>query len=76
MSDRIFYESHSHTPLCKHATGQPTEYAAIARERGLKGLTVTCHNPMPDGFSHGVRMSPGEFDGYVELVQKNGIRMG
>ena len=51
MTERIVYESHSHTPLCKHAFGQPTEYAAVAEQRGLQGLIVTCHNPMPDGFS-------------------------
>ena len=53
----LIYESHSHTPLCKHADGWPVDYAAVAEERGLKGLIVTCHNPMPDGFSSGVRMA-------------------
>jgi histidinol-phosphatase (PHP family) len=66
--DRVLFESHSHTPLCKHADGDPTEYAAAAEARGLKGLHVTCHNPMPDGFSAAVRMSESEFDAYVELV--------
>lgn len=48
--------------------GDPVEYAAAAFERGLKGIHVTCHNPMPDGFSHHVRMSESEFDRYEELV--------
>lgn len=68
MSERLVYESHSHTPLCKHAHGWPTEYAAVAEKRGLRGLIVTCHNPMPDGFSAHVRMSPEQFDEYVQLV--------
>ncbi|MEO1529996.1 MAG: histidinol-phosphatase HisJ family protein [Planctomycetota bacterium] len=69
MTDsRILFESHSHTPLCKHASGEPTEYAAIAEARGLRGLHVTCHNPMPDGFSAAVRMAESEFDQYVDLV--------
>ncbi|WP_146520339.1 histidinol-phosphatase HisJ family protein [Stieleria varia] len=63
------YETHSHTPLCKHATGMPTEYAAVAFQRGLKGLTITCHNPMPDGFSAHVRMGLDEFDQYVEIIE-------
>jgi histidinol-phosphatase (PHP family) len=68
MSDPLLFETHSHTPLCKHAVGWPSEYAAVAESRGLRGLLVTCHNPMPDGFSAGVRMSPDEFDEYVDLV--------
>ena len=39
MTEPILYESHSHTPLCKHATGDPEEYAeqflATATELGL-----------------------------------------
>jgi len=68
MPEPLLFETHSHTPLCKHAVGMPTEYAAVAEARGLRGLLVTCHNPMPDGFSAGVRMSPEQFDEYVDLV--------
>lgn len=66
----MLYETHSHTPLCKHASGDPEDYAAIAELRGLKGLTVTCHNPMPDGFSSRVRMAPEQLDKYVDLVAR------
>ncbi|MEO0453674.1 MAG: histidinol-phosphatase [Verrucomicrobiota bacterium] len=62
-------ETHSHTPLCKHAEGLPGEYAAVAKEKGFAGLTVTCHGPLPDGISSRVRMRPEEFDQYVELVE-------
>ena len=64
----ILYESHCHTPLCKHAFGEPEEYAAIALDRGFKGITFTCHCPLPDGFSAGVRMPPEQFDKYVEMI--------
>lgn len=70
MSQRILFESHSHTPLCNHAEGDPTDYAAVAFERGLRGLIVTCHNPMPNGFSHHVRMREDQFEEYVELVAR------
>lgn len=70
MPKRILFESHSHTPFCNHAIGDPTEYAAVALDRGLRGLIVTCHNPMPNGFSQHVRMREEEFDAYVELVAK------
>lgn len=70
MSERIFYESHSHTPLCMHAVGTPSEYAAVAEQRGLRGLIVTCHNPMPNGFSARVRMREDQFDEYCSLVDQ------
>ena len=64
------YETHSHTPLCKHAEGTPGEYAAVAQARGLAGLIVTCHSPMPDGFSPAVRMAPEQLPEYFDLVAK------
>lgn len=66
----MLYETHSHTPLCKHAVGLPSEYAAVAHQRGLSGLIVTCHNPMPDGFSAHVRMALDEMERYVSIVQQ------
>lgn len=66
----LLYESHSHTPLCKHARGEPEAYAAIAEERGLKGIIFTCHSPMPNGWAASVRMAPEEFDAYVAMVER------
>ena len=68
--EAILYESHMHTPLCKHAQGEPEEYAAAAAERGLAGIIVTCHNPPIDGWSPTVRMADAEFDTYVALVER------
>lgn len=70
MSSPILYESHCHTTLCKHAVGEPEEYAAMAEARGLKGLIVTCHCPLPSGYASEVRMAPEEFEKYVELVAR------
>ena len=64
----LLYESHCHTPLCKHAYGEPDEYAQVALERGFKGITFTCHCPLPDGFSSRVRMAPEQFGEYVEMI--------
>ncbi|WP_043585943.1 histidinol-phosphatase [Geminisphaera colitermitum] len=64
----LLYESHCHTPLCKHAQGEPWEYAATAEARGLRGIIFTCHSPLPDGWSADVRMAPGEFDLYVDTI--------
>jgi histidinol-phosphatase (PHP family) len=64
----LLYESHMHTPLCRHSAGLPGEYAAVAEKRHLAGIIVTCHAPMPNGYSADVRMRPEEFDPYVDMV--------
>jgi histidinol-phosphatase (PHP family) len=69
-NEPILYESHMHTPLCKHAHGEPEAYAAVAEERGLRGIIVTCHNPSIGGWSPRVRMADNEFDSYVQMVER------
>lgn len=66
----VLYESHCHTPLCKHAVGDPEEYCAHALRRGLRGIIFTCHAPLPDGLSADVRMSDAEFDTYVAMIDR------
>ena len=68
MHPPVLYESHCHTPLCKHAFGEPDEYAAVALARGFKGITFTCHCPLPNGYSASVRMAPEQFDDYVAMI--------
>ena len=67
--DPVLYDTHMHTPLCKHADGEPEDYAAVAQARGLKGIIVTCHNPVPD-WAPNIRMELDEFDDYVALVAR------
>jgi histidinol-phosphatase (PHP family) len=69
-TEAILYESHMHTPLCKHAQGEPEAYAAVAADRGLAGIIITCHNPPIDGWSPGVRMADNQFDSYVQMVER------
>ena len=59
-----------HTPLCRHAIGEPEEYAAAAQARGLKGIVVTCHNPLPEGISQSVRMYEEQWDEYLAIVAR------
>ncbi len=68
MLDSVLYETHTHTPLCRHAVGDPQDYADVAFRRGFDGLLVTCHNPMPAEFAPHVRMQVEEFDDYLQLV--------
>jgi len=65
----ILYDTHVHTPLCKHAEGLPEDYARVAKQQGLAGVIVTCHNPLPNGIEQGVRMAAGQFDEYLAMVE-------
>lgn len=67
--ERAVYDSHMHTPLCKHATGAPEDYAQTAFNRGLKGVIFTCHAPLPNGYSPAIRMTDSEFEIYTSLVR-------
>ena len=69
-TDPILYESHMHTPLCKHATGEPEAYAAVAEKRGLKGIIVTCHNPINEAWGAKYRMDIDQFDDYLAMVAR------
>ena len=64
------FDSHMHTPLCKHAEGHPVEYMNEGVAQGLAGIIMTCHSPMPNGFSSRVRMSPDQFNEYLSIVQE------
>ncbi len=64
----LLYESHMHTPLCRHARGTPSDYAAVALQRNLAGIIVTCHNPMPNGYSASARMLESQWPDYLALV--------
>lgn len=64
----LLYESHCHTPLCKHAFGEPQEFAAVALARNFKGITFTCHCPLPDENSAHIRMAPEQYADYLDLI--------
>lgn len=66
----MVYEMHMHTPLCKHAHGEPEDYAQVAWEKGLTGIVVTCHCPLPNGISSSVRMLESQFQEYIDNVQR------
>ena len=70
LPERLLYETHMHTPLCHHALGMPEEYAAVAWQRNLKGIIVTCHNPMPRSYASHFRMSLDELNTYEDMVTR------
>lgn len=61
---------HMHTPLCRHATGQPTEYAARAQAIGLKEIGFSDHSPMRQDDFDDWRMRTDQLDLYVEKVRQ------
>jgi histidinol-phosphatase (PHP family) len=61
---------HMHTPLCRHATGEPTEYAARAVQLGLREIGFTDHSPMQRDDFDDWRMLASQLDEYVEKVRR------
>ena len=59
-----------HTPLCRHAEGEPTEYAARAASLGLTEIGFTEHAPMPDDDFDDWRMLESELDLYHEKLDQ------
>jgi histidinol-phosphatase (PHP family) len=61
---------HMHTPLCRHATGEPVDYARRALEIGLTEIGFTDHSPMRRDDFDDWRMRADQLDEYVGKVRK------
>src|SRR5437763_13016744 len=61
---------HMHTPLCRHAAGEPTELAAQAIKAGLTEIGFSDHNPMPQDDFDDWRMRAEQLDEYVAKVEQ------
>jgi len=61
---------HMHTPLCRHAVGEPTDYAAQAVKLGFTEIGFSDHNPMIRDDYDDWHMRQDELDEYVEKVRK------
>ena len=61
---------HMHTPLCHHAVGEPSEYAAHALSIGLDEIGFSDHSPMRQDDFDEWRMNKDKLGEYVESVQK------
>jgi len=61
---------HSHTPLCRHAVGEPVELAARAVKLGLPELGLSDHNPMRRDDFDEWRMRLDQLEDYVGRVEK------
>ena len=61
---------HMHTPLCRHATGEPAEYAKQAVAGGLTEIGFSDHSPMRQDNFDNWRMNQDRLDEYVEKVRQ------
>jgi len=58
-----------HTPLCRHASGEPVDYARRAVELGFTEIGFTDHSPMARDDFDDWRMLSSELNTYVEKVR-------
>jgi histidinol-phosphatase (PHP family) len=63
-----FFDSHMHTPLCKHAVGSSLEYAHEAIGAGLAGICFTEHIPFPGDADAHTRPRNADLPEYLEIV--------
>ncbi|MDE3098535.1 MAG: histidinol-phosphatase HisJ family protein [Verrucomicrobiota bacterium] len=61
---------HMHSPLCRHATGEPEDYARQAVAARLTEIGFSDHAPMRQDNFDQWRMNAAQLDEYVEKVQK------
>jgi histidinol-phosphatase (PHP family) len=61
---------HMHTPLCRHATGEPVEYARRAVALGFEEIGFSDHSPMRRDDFDDWRMRFDQLGEYVEKVRK------
>ena len=61
---------HMHTPLCRHAVGEPVDYARRAQEVGLTEIGFSDHSPMRRDDFDDWRMRSDQLDEYVEKVRR------
>ena len=61
---------HMHTPLCRHAVGEPVDYARRALEVGLTEIGFSDHSPMRRDDFDNWRMRNDQLDEYVEKVRR------
>lgn len=62
---------HTHTHLCKHATGKVIDYCQIAADHGISLLGISDHCPFPEQNQFcNTRMDPEDLDIYIAELQE------
>ena len=65
----IIGDYHMHTPLCGHADGSPSEYAAQAVKYGLKEIGFSDHAPFVHCVDPTVTMSIDQLPQYHQMIE-------
>ncbi len=66
---KIFGDYHMHTPLCGHAVGLPSEYAAHAVKMGLKEIGFSDHAPLLSHSDPKITMNMEQLPYYYEIIE-------
>jgi len=66
----MLIDYHMHTPLCRHAVGEPWQYAEQAAIAGLDEIGFSDHCPMPGGYDADFRMTADQMDEYFRMVEE------
>ena len=59
---------HLHTRLCKHASGEVSEFIEHALNSGISEIAFTDHIPLPDNFDIEHRMTYNQMDIYQNWI--------
>ncbi|MGD9781519.1 MAG: histidinol-phosphatase HisJ family protein [Kiritimatiellia bacterium] len=70
MNSVLPADTHTHTRLCRHAGGDPIDYARAAAARGIPEIACTDHIPFPNDPHPSIRMAKEEFPEYLVLVRE------
>lgn len=69
MSSELLNSFHTHTYLCKHATGTPVDYVKVASKEGCSALGFSDHCPYPDDdIWNECRMNKSDVPLYLQMV--------
>jgi histidinol-phosphatase (PHP family) len=73
MAKKIITNFHTHTLLCKHAEGMPSDYVKQAEKEGCAALGFSDHCPYPEGsgdYWPDIRMKAAEGVEYIQSVRR------
>ncbi|HVR83485.1 MAG TPA: histidinol-phosphatase HisJ family protein [Planctomycetota bacterium] len=66
----MIVDYHMHTPLCRHAVGEPEAYARRALDLGIEEIGFSDHSPMPTTYDPDWRMTSEEYPTYIDMVRR------
>jgi len=62
---------HTHTYLCRHANGNPSDYVKKAIELGFEAIGISDHAPFSELADRSIRMRPDEYPLYLKELKES-----